>query len=41
MKTLINNNKRDIISNKEEIARIERQIDEKHMNQIEDYKSYK
>ncbi|WP_318502366.1 FbpB family small basic protein [Bacillus sp. T3] len=41
MQTLINNNKRDIISNKEEIARIERQIDEKHMSQLQDYKTYK
>lgn len=38
MKTLISDNKKDIISNKEEIARIEKQIDEKHMNQLEDYK---
>lgn len=39
MKTLINDNKKDIISNKEEIARIEKQIDEKHMNLLPEYKS--
>ncbi|MCQ6275592.1 FbpB family small basic protein [Bacillus sp. V3B] len=35
MQTLINNNKKEILSNKEEIARIEKQIDEKYNKQLQ------
>ena len=35
MQTLINMNKQEILSNKEEIARIEKQIDEKHEKQLQ------
>lgn len=30
MQTLINNNRKEILSNKEELARIEKRIDENH-----------
>lgn len=34
MQTLIRNNKQEILTNKKEIARIERMIDDKHNKQL-------
>jgi hypothetical protein len=38
MKILISDNKKDILANKKEMARIEKQIDERHMKQLKAYK---
>ncbi|SEN63687.1 Fur-regulated basic protein B [Mesobacillus persicus] len=35
MQTLINNNKKEILFNEKELARIEKRIDEKHVKQLE------
>lgn len=35
LQTLIRENRKEILSNKEEIARIEKQIDEKHVKQMQ------
>lgn len=35
MQTLIRNNKQEILTNKKEIARIERRIDDKHNKQLQ------
>jgi hypothetical protein len=35
MQTLISNNKEEILTNKKEIARIERLIDDKHNKQLQ------
>jgi Na+/phosphate symporter len=35
MAILINNNKKEILSNKKEIARIEKQIEEKHIKRLQ------
>ncbi|GHH97430.1 FbpB family small basic protein [Neobacillus kokaensis] len=35
MQILINNNKKEILSNKKELARIEKKIDEKHNKELQ------
>jgi conjugal transfer/entry exclusion protein len=35
MQTLIRNNKQEILTNRKELARIEKQIEEKHIKQLE------
>jgi hypothetical protein len=35
MQTLIRNNKQEILTNRKEMARIEKLIDEKHLKQLE------